>query len=200
MMELDDLKNTWQQYSKAQEEQHQLDAEQIRQALEKRTFTAVGKIRRALSIDMAILAFFTIAVLLYALLFNKPMLSMLLLVFGLVWAFTLFVNIGVHSLLNRIANAKADLKTSLQILVKKIGAGLRTINTLAVFAPLAGVFIGFLSTAPEELTWHIALLLLVVGGIMGAAFFPLMRWYTNKLVGQHYNELRQCLLELEEEE
>ncbi|QQS28304.1 MAG: hypothetical protein IPM47_15780 [Sphingobacteriales bacterium] len=200
MIELDDLKNAWQEFSKAQEEQHKLDAAQIRQALEKRTHSAVGKIRRALSIDMALLAFFTITLLIYALLFNKPLLSLLLFVFGIVWSFTLFVNIALHSLLNRVFNVKADLKTSLIKLVNYIGRGLNTINTIAMFAPLAGVFIGYIMTSHDQLTWQIFLLLLAVGVMMGLAFFPLMRWYTNKMVGQHYQELKQCLNELQEED
>lgn len=200
MMELDDLKNTWQQFSKAQLEQHHLDAEQIKRSLENRTFSAIGKIRRALSIDMALLAFFTLLALLYALFYNRQLLRLLLLAFGFIWAFTLFVNVGIHLLLNRVVNARADLRSSLLVLVSRLGIGLKTAYALSVIMPVVGVFFGYVWTSSHSLTWKIALLLLAIGLGMGIIFYPIMRWYTQKMLGNHYAELKQCLQELEEEE
>lgn len=200
MMELDDLKNTWQQFSKAQLEQHRLDAEQIKRSLENRTFSAIGKIRRALSIDMALLAFFTLLALLYALLYNLQLLRLLLLAFGLIWAFTLLVNVGIHLLLNRVVNARADLRSSLSVLVSRLGKGITTAYALSVIMPVAGVFFGYVWTNTHPLTWQTALLLLAIGLGMGIIFYPIMRWYTKKMLDNHYAELKQCLQELEEEE
>ncbi|OWY20432.1 hypothetical protein C7N43_30550 [Sphingobacteriales bacterium UPWRP_1] len=200
MMELDDLKNTWQQFSKAQLEQHHLDAEQIKRSLENRTFSAIGKIRRALSIDMALLAFFTLLALLYALLYNRQLLRLLLLAFGLIWAFTLIVNIGIHLLLNRVVNARADLRSSLSVLVNRLGTGIKTVYVLSVVMPVTGVFFGFIWTAPHNLSLQLTLLLLAIGLGIGIVFYPVMRWYIKKMLGNHYAELRQCLHELNEEE
>ncbi|HRI29018.1 MAG TPA: hypothetical protein PK239_14290 [Chitinophagales bacterium] len=200
MIEFDDLKGAWKEFSKAQEEQHRLNAEQIKQALENRTLNAIGKIKYALNLDMALLALVTVFMLGYALFFDQTVLPLLLLVFAIVWGFTLLLNIAVHLLLNRVVSAKADLKTSLTRLVQKFGSGIRSVYLLWLVAPVAGVFLGFLvHSSTGSLTIKMFFILLGIGLGIGILLFPLMYWYLNKMVGKHYQELKRCLAELNEE-
>lgn len=206
MMELDDLKNTWQTLTQEDVARHKVDEDALKLALSKRSQNAAEKIKKGLRLDLGIFAGFVLLVCVLFVLgvLDADIVQPVLIIAAIFMPALVYLNYMANSLLNRLINANENLKESLQSTVEKMGFGIKTVLTFSALAPGLGFIIGyvFVLQADFSILFDIKQFgFIVIGAIISCVvYFPFARWYVNKLVGHHFYELKDCYEELVEGE
>lgn len=197
MNELDDLKNSWQDYSDLHTQQNQLSPQEIERLLQERTSGTIGKLKRNMFIDMGIMfsSILGLIVLSFCISNERAILLLRLLAPFFIVVSAPFYFLG-HAQLNKIIKAKNSLKENIQQLIKSYEWQQKLVLVLGTFSPAIGYLLGVFIVDdrdlfdPQQLPTHLGIMLLVT-----IAYIPMMRWYVKKMVGQHLAYLKKCLEE-----
>lgn len=205
-MNLDELKNIWQEQT-ASLEGYQLEEQELFSMLKGRSKTLLNKINRNIMIEMGVVVVLTLLGLAW-LSFQGPGVgpSEWLLSLGYVVFSGVFYGIKYRSL-NRGRLRTYTLKEALRHIVKVMRIFMQIYYGLSYMLPLLVMGGGLMGLKMKKeamgesladitgQTWVAFTLTMLV---VGFASIALIRLYVKWLYGKHYNELKTCLNELSE--
>jgi hypothetical protein len=197
-MELDDLKQLWQQ----QPTEQPADTAALQQMLLQRSKGPIARIRRNLNRELwAVLVTYILAIGFYVFADRARYWNVVLLLVCIAVLFILYY-IKKRRLLKAMENVSGQVKNTMERQVQLLGKYVRfyfvsgTIGTpltffLALIMVKAGMPQGIVYS--EFFTWPLGIGMLVLTVI---SYF-LNKWYVNKLYGKHVEKLKQLISQLE---
>lgn len=197
-MELDDFKNSWQQFSNKYTKQQYLDETQINALLQNRVFSALKKLKQALWLDVAIFVSITVILIIASfsslLFIAKPLFFMLI----LLWFINLPIYIITYIQLHQFdKKANNNIKQSLQTLITRIKWSLFMSQIAGFLSPIVGIFGGYYAIH-QNIYIDTFLQLLGISSLIALLYLLFLRWYLRKNIGTYYKHLKVCLQEFEE--
>lgn len=205
-MNLDELKNIWQEQT-ASLEGYQLEEQELSGMLEGRSKTLLNKINRNIMIEMGVVVVLTLLGLAW-LRFQGPGVGMSEWIASLGYVVFSGIFYGIkYKSLNRGRLRTYTLKEALRHIVRVMRIFMRLYYGLSYMLPIFVMGGGLMGLKMEKeamgesladvssQTWVAFTLTMLV---VGFASIALIRLYVKWLYGKHYYELRMCLNELEE--
>ena len=194
-MELDDFKNSWQQFSNKNIEQQYLNETQIDNLLKNRVATALKKLENALFLDTIIFALLSIILLIASFSTLHFIARPLFLILILLWIINLPIYIITYIKLHQFDDRQdKNIKQNLEGLVVRIKWSLYLSQLAGLLSPFIGIFGGYYAiheTIYADTFWQ----LLAISSIVTLCYFPFLKWYLNKHIGTYYQHLKNCLQE-----
>ncbi|MEO0897598.1 MAG: hypothetical protein AAFY71_14430 [Bacteroidota bacterium] len=205
-MQLEELKTWWQEHESGQMDSEEIDRKMLHQVIRSRSKSALASIKRNIWLEIFLLVLPLWAMWTYVL-WKEASIDVF---FWAVGILTL-VNISFYGIklfrINHTPLMDPNIKQSLEKLVWTLGTYMKMYMFVGVIlVPLGSaiaVYWGFFHAAAgdgkgfSDIEPWILLLLLGVMLLYGISSWLFFRWYVNKLYGQHYRELTNCLKELD---
>jgi hypothetical protein len=208
MVELDELKQIWQQKSSGPASK--IDAESLRELLKGKSFTLFEKLRRNLLIEIILYVFSLSLVLGVAWYFQSRIITTLILA-CIVCVFIpyLVYYISKYNQLRKLTFFSSDIKSSLEGSIETLQKYLNLYTVGSIVLTPVTVFLvatifmyelkelGLLqhfNPTGQGFIWTA----LFAAVLATAVNIPLMRWYVRKMYGKYVEELKQYLQELQE--
>jgi len=206
MVELDELKQIWQQQPASPPPD--IDAEGLRELLKGKSYTVFEKLRRNLLLEIIMYAVSLTLILGVACYFNSRVITTLIIA-CIVCVFIpyLVYYISKYNQLRRLSLFSNDIKRSLELSIETLQkylnlymAGSILLTPVTVFL-VATIFmyelkeLGLLrhfNPTGEGFIWTA----LIAAAIATTVNVPLMRWYTRKMYGKYVDQLKDYLGEL----
>ncbi len=203
-MNFDELKTLW-QAEQAQHNDH--SAAEIRSMLFQRSRSALSFINRNIRIEGSLVAL-ALLYSLYAAWDQSSVVRYFWLFIALFSTASLAFYIYKHRQLNEISLSASDLKSTLRHTADTMSGYMRfyfygTTILIPILA-FGSMFYGYALGAWQDgrtlgdLVWTEYLILGGIGLIYMAFSYIATKWYIDRLYGQHFRELKDCLAELEE--
>jgi hypothetical protein len=210
MIELDDLRHIWKDKIDSNIDKQRMEAEKIRELLSRKSTGIIDKLRKNLLMEIGMFALCLLLIACVPFYFKSKEVTLLCgLVICVIFIPYLVYYIKKYMELKKFFSYSSSIKVSLQALILQLEKylniyfwGSLLLTPVSVF--LSGFAIlyemkalGFLlyfdmfNSATLSLLLSFALLLTLVS-------YPIMKWYIRKLYGQHLENLKGCLKELEE--
>ena len=201
-MELESLKEIW---NKPLPSEKEVSGEEIRQILRRQSKSAIGKMKRNLMIELALM----VLIYVYAVIrYDKLMPELQWFIIGIEIIYLVYFGIK-YRLLSRMEQPASEVRSSLQ-------KQLNTLENLLHFylwsglllipiAALGSFWIGYTYSNPVEFSRDNSLLLITSFVILVASLlicipiFFFTKWYIRKLYGRHIEKLKNMMNELSEE-
>jgi hypothetical protein len=204
-MELDELKNIWQQAQQEDIHFQNIDNEGLTLIIQKKSKAISDKLRRNLDIDMAVSSLF-IPPLLYVIVWSDfAIYHKIVAVFFLIYTFVgLIYYVKVVKLYRKI-NLKNDLLTTLKFTVKQFGKQVKTLtlyNQITVFPVMFyGTIVGnqliYWLTNGHTISFSGMIISAIIVTPIGYFY---MKYIINAFYGKHLENLKKHLAELEVDE
>ncbi|MDI9865176.1 hypothetical protein QM480_12630 [Flectobacillus sp. DC10W] len=193
-MELDDLKHIWQ--NAGEESQPSMDAEALLRLSKQRSQNIIERLVRNIWYELVVSIFVVIAWFYYTLFYAEEHWR----IGGLTMGIFMIASLGFYLWglfrLKSISMADISLKESLTLLIKQFKLYLKAYTWLNILLiPFANFLGAYLILSPLE--DGIKTSVMVAVG-MAPLMWWLMRWYINRLYGQHLTRLEGILQELNE--
>ncbi|MDI9878273.1 hypothetical protein [Flectobacillus longus] len=193
-MELDDLKHIWQ--NAGEESQPSMDAEALLRLTKQSSQNIIERLVRNIWYELVVSIFVVIAWFYYTLFYAEEHWR----IGGLTMGIFMIASLGFYLLglfrLKSISMADISLKESLTLLIKQFKLYLKAYTWLNILLiPFANFLGAYLILSPLE--DGIKTSAMVAVG-MAPLMWWLMRWYINRLYGQHLTRLESILQELNE--
>lgn len=207
-MELEDLKEIWQQYASHQAEKTSLNEQEIKKLLKGKTQTAISYINRSIVKEGGSLILLTLILAAASLIYGDVLTRLFFIpILGICVVYTIYY-IFNYQQINKIAINEDKLKDTLHNLINTLEAYLRTyfygnlilspITFLSSF--LYGALIFRDKTASQALESSTIISGLIIFGVIMLFIYPIMRWHIKRNYGQYLEELKKYAKELEAEE
>jgi hypothetical protein len=209
-MELDELKNLWQQDSL-----HPAGEElRLSELLARKSNSPVSKMKRNLNWELwAIIVLYGASIVFYFIAWNGKMASIgwFMLALALLFFFYYFKKIR---LLNKMSNPTGRVKQNLQLQITTLESFVRLYFIAGtVLIPISAIFFArvyyihsryigpsnILFPSDENTLWKVILAWVVIITVISYLSLVMNRWYINKLYSRHINKLKSVLKEMEEE-
>ncbi len=193
-MELDDLKHIWQ--NAGEESQPSMDAEALLRLTKQSSQNIIERLVRNIWYELVVSIFVVIAWFYYTLFYAEEHWR----IGGLTMGIFMIASLGFYLWglfrLKSISMADISLKESLTLLIKQFKLYLKAYTWLNILLiPFANFLGAYLILSPLE--DGIKTSVMVAVG-MAPLMWWLMRWYINRLYGQHLTRLEGILQELNE--
>jgi hypothetical protein len=204
-MELEELKNIWQQAQQEVVYSHGIDNEGLVLMIQKKSITISDKLRRNLDIDMSVSSLF-IPPLLYVILWSDfAIYHKFVAIFFLIYTFVgLIYYLKVIKLYKEI-DLKNDLLTTLKFTVKQFD---KQVTTLTLYNQITVFPVMFYGTVVgnQLISWltnghTVSLLGMIINAIIITPIgYYYMKYIINIFYGKHLENLKKHLAELEVDE
>ena len=206
-MELDELKHIWQNHTAILLKDDYRTEEDIGKMLRQRSRQALSKINRSIAIEVGILLLLALGACWQLMQVDASWHAFASILLGFV-GLSLVFYAWKYRQLNRVGMETANLKEALTRTTQTMAGYMRLYSYAGmIVVPLlgaCGVLYGVYVSANEEGTsisdfglsnWIFIGSVVVIYAGLSILF---TRWYVRKLYGVHYDELRNCLVELQE--
>jgi Ca2+/Na+ antiporter len=209
-MELDELKNLWQQ-----DTVHPKDsALRLNELLARKSNSPLSKMKRNLNWELwAIIVLYGTSILFYFTAWNGKMESVGWFMLALALLFFLYYFLKIR-LINKMANPAGQVKQTLQHQITTLETFVRLYFIAGtVLIPVSMLFFGrlyyihsryikpgnILFPSDENPIWKVLLAWTLLISVITYFSLLMNKWYVNKLYSRHINKLKSILKEMEEE-
>lgn len=205
-MELDQLKETWGNMDSASSASEQ----ELQAILQKKSKSPIAKMNRNLLVEMlVVLVLYSYSIVQYFIKFKGAMLSIPWLMI-ISWVLYMVYYFRKRKLLSEMDCVTCEVKSNLQLQVRTLQKYIRLyliVGTLLFpFIMLTAGIIIFLfdpkiQANPNHMSfWPFFGVLFLISTILTIPVYYVNKWYVRKLYGQHADNLKQIVNEMNEEE